>query len=129
VARQIAAPGELLDDCASNSPSPDMPRGQDLRRHPFSLSNHAEEDVFGINEAVMKRRRLPPRQLQHLLGSRRERDVTGWTSAERSGTGDRGAWSGSTSRPSRPNPVEDSGPECLLHSTADFFEIDADRSE
>ena len=107
-----------------------MPGGQDLRRDSFSLSNHAEEDVFGIDEAVMERQRLPPRQLQHLLGSRRERDMTGGRApAERSGTGDRGAWPGSASRPSRPNPLEGSGPECLLHSTADFVEVDPDRSE
>ena len=40
-----------------------MPRGQDLGGNSLPFPNHAEEDVFGVDEAVMKHQRLPPRKL------------------------------------------------------------------
>src|SRR5262249_6896237 len=40
------------------------------------LANEAEQDVLGADVVVPERERFAQRQLQHLLGTRRERDLT-----------------------------------------------------
>ncbi len=42
----------------------------------LALAYEAEENVFGADVVVAELQRLAQRQLEHLLGSRRERDVT-----------------------------------------------------
>jgi hypothetical protein len=48
---------------------------QDLRRDALALADQAEQDVLGADVVVAELQRLAQRQLQHLLGPRRERDV------------------------------------------------------
>ena len=50
---------------------------QDLRGHTFALTDQAEQDVLGGDVVVAELEGLAERQLQHLLGAGRERDVTG----------------------------------------------------
>ena len=46
-------------------------------RHAFVLAHQPEQDVLGADVVVAKRERLAQRQLEHLLGTRREGDLTG----------------------------------------------------
>ena len=48
---------------------------QHLRRDALALADQAEQDVLGADVVVAELQRLAQRQLQHLLGPRRERDV------------------------------------------------------
>ena len=50
---------------------------QDACRDSFVLAHQAEQDVLRADVVVAKRERLAQRQLEHLLGARRERDLTG----------------------------------------------------
>ena len=48
---------------------------QDARRDALVLADQAEQDVLGADVVVTQRERLAQRQLEHLLGARRERDL------------------------------------------------------
>ncbi len=50
---------------------------QDPRRHALVLANQAQQDVLGADVVVAQRERLAQRQLEDLLGARRERDLAG----------------------------------------------------
>ena len=47
-----------------------------LRGDALALADEAEEDVLGADVVVAELQRLAQRQLEHLLGARREGDVT-----------------------------------------------------
>jgi hypothetical protein len=49
---------------------------QHLGCHALALADEAEQDVLGADVVVPELERLTERQLEHLLGARRERDVT-----------------------------------------------------
>jgi len=51
---------------------------QHLRGHPVALAYEAKQDVLGADIAVAELQRLAQRELKHLLGPWRERDVPGW---------------------------------------------------
>ena len=46
-----------------------------LGGHALALADEAEEDVLGADVVVAELQRLAQRQLEHLLGARREGDV------------------------------------------------------
>jgi hypothetical protein len=50
---------------------------QDLGGDALALADQAEQDVLGADVVVAELQRLAQRQLEHLLGTRRERDVPG----------------------------------------------------
>jgi len=50
---------------------------QDPRRDAFVLAHEAEQDVLGADVVVAERERLAQRELQHLLRTRRERNLAG----------------------------------------------------
>ncbi len=50
---------------------------QDAGRDALVLAHEAEQDVLGADVVVSERQCLAQRQLQHLLGARRERDLAG----------------------------------------------------
>ena len=50
---------------------------QDLGGDALALADQAEEDVLGADVVVAELERLAQRQLEDLLGARRERDVPG----------------------------------------------------
>ena len=50
---------------------------QDARRDALVLAHEAEQDVLGADVVVAEAERLAQRQLEHLLGARRERDLAG----------------------------------------------------
>ena len=61
----------LLADPVQVRAQPD----QDLGGHAVALADQAEQDVLGADVVVVQLERLAQRQLQHLLGPRRERNV------------------------------------------------------
>ena len=126
------ASGELLAHGASNAPGRSAALGEDVGGHALALSNQAEQDVLGANEAMMERPRLVYGQLQHLLRPRSERRRRGRKHrADASGTARRAAPPGAPCWESleRPRPLQSPRTECLLYSAADFFEVDPDRPE
>ena len=48
-----------------------------LRAHTLTFSDQAEQDVLGADVVVPQLEGFPQRELEHLLGARRERDVAG----------------------------------------------------
>ena len=50
-------------------------RAHDLHGHALVLTDQAEQDVLGADVVVVEPQRLAERELQHLLGPWRERDV------------------------------------------------------
>ena len=50
---------------------------QDAGGDALVLTHQAEQDVLGADVVVAERERLAQRQLEHLLGARRERDLAG----------------------------------------------------
>ena len=50
---------------------------QHLSCHPFSFTNQAEEDVFRSDVIMAELEGLAKRELEDLLGARRERDMAG----------------------------------------------------
>ena len=50
---------------------------QHLGRHALPLAEQSQQDVLGTDVLMAELVRLPQRQLEHLLGPRRERDVPG----------------------------------------------------
>jgi hypothetical protein len=50
--------------------------GEDLRRDTGAFPLQGQEDVLGADVVVLELQRFPQRQLHHLLGALRERDVS-----------------------------------------------------
>ncbi len=67
--------GEQLDDRRADLVEIGAEVEQHLRRHTLALADEAEQDVLGADVVVAELQRLAQRQLEHLLGARRERDV------------------------------------------------------
>ena len=63
--------GDLLAHPVQVGPQPH----QHLRGHPVTLTDQAEQDVLSADVGVAELFRFTQRQLQHLLGPGRERDV------------------------------------------------------
>jgi len=87
--QEPAAPGRLIDEVASaraagqeldhllaNPVEVGAELLQDLSGDPFSFPDEPEQDVLGPDVVVAQLAGFPERELQHLLGPRRERDVT-----------------------------------------------------
>jgi hypothetical protein len=70
-------PGEHADDLVADLLGVGVEVEQDARRDALVLADEAEQDVLGADVVVAERQRLPQRQLEHLLGPRREGDLAG----------------------------------------------------
>ena len=68
---------EELDDLLADTRQVGAELHEHLGGDALALADEAEEDVLGTDVVVAELQRLPERQLQHLLGARRERDVPG----------------------------------------------------
>jgi len=68
--------GQQLDDLLTHPVQVRAQLDQDLRGHTVALANQAQHDVLGADVVVTELQRLAQRQLEHLLGPRRERDVS-----------------------------------------------------
>ena len=66
-----------LDDLLAHPVPVGAQPDQHLRGHPVALADEAEQDVLGADVVVAELQRLAQRQLEHLLGPGRERDVPG----------------------------------------------------
>ena len=69
--------GQHPDDFVSDLLGVGVEVEQDACRNPLVLADEPEQDVLGADVVVSQRQRLAQRQLQHLLGARSERDLTG----------------------------------------------------
>ena len=67
--------GQQLDHLLADPVEVGTQLDQDLRGDALALADQAEQDVLGADVVVAELQRLAQRQLQHLLGPRRERDV------------------------------------------------------
>jgi hypothetical protein len=70
-------PADELDDLLPDPVQVGAQLDQHLGGHAVALTDEAEQDVLGADVVVAELQRLPQRQLEHLLGPRRERDVPG----------------------------------------------------
>src|SRR5581483_6972302 len=70
-------PGEQLDDGLPNAVQVRAELLEDLGGDPLALADEAEQDVLGPDVVVAELEGLAKRELQDLLGPRRERDVAG----------------------------------------------------
>ena len=68
---------EQLDDLLADPVEVGAELLQDLGRDALALPDQAEQDVLGADVGVAELERLAERELEHLLGARRERDVAG----------------------------------------------------
>ena len=66
-----------LDDLLAHAVQVGAELHQHLRGHAVALADQAEQDVLGADVVVAELQRLAQRQLEYLLGPRRERDVPG----------------------------------------------------
>ena len=69
--------GEQLDDLLAHPVEVGAELDQHLGGDALALADQAEQDVLGADVVVAELQRLAQRQLEHLLGARRERDVPG----------------------------------------------------
>ena len=76
-ARATAGAGEHADDLVADLLGVGVEVEQDARRDALVLAHEAEQDVLGADVVVAKRKRLAQRELEHLLGPGRERDLAG----------------------------------------------------
>ncbi len=67
--------GEELDDLLAHAVEVGAELVEDLRGDALALADEAEQDVLGPDVVVAELQRLAQRQLEHLLGARREGDV------------------------------------------------------
>ncbi len=74
--RAAGGTGQHPHDFLTGAVGVDVQVVQDTGRHALALPHEAEEDVLGAYVVVAQRQRLAQRQLQHLLGARRERDLS-----------------------------------------------------
>ena len=68
---------EQLDDLLADPVEVGAELLQDLGGDALALADQAEQDVLGADVGVAELERLAQRELEHLLGARRERDVAG----------------------------------------------------
>ncbi len=68
--------GEQLNDLLAHAAEVRAELHEHLRGDAFALADQAEQDVLGPDVVVTELQRLAQRQLEHLLRSRREGDVT-----------------------------------------------------
>ena len=69
--------GEELDDLLAHAGEVGAELHEHLGGHALALPDEAEEDVLGADVVVAELERLAERELEDLLGPRRERDVPG----------------------------------------------------
>jgi hypothetical protein len=67
--------GQQLDDLLADPVEVGAELDQDLRGDALALADQAEQDVLGADVVVAELQRLAQRELEHLLGARREGDV------------------------------------------------------
>src|SRR6201999_2423327 len=72
-----AGTGEHPDDLVADLVRIRVEVEQDAGRDALVLAHQAEQDVLGADVVVAQAQRLAQRQLEHLLGARRERDLPG----------------------------------------------------
>ena len=72
-----AGAGEHPDDLVADLLGVGVEVEQDARGDALVLAHQAEQDVLGADVVVAERQRLAQRQLEDLLGARRERDLAG----------------------------------------------------
>ena len=72
-----AGAGEHADDLVADLLGVGVEVEQDAGGDALVLTHEAEQDVLGADVVVAERERLAQRQLEHLLGARRERDLAG----------------------------------------------------
>ena len=72
-----AGTGQHPDDLVADLLGVGVEVEQDARRDALVLAHQPEQDVLGADVVVAQAQRLAQRQLQHLLGARRERDLAG----------------------------------------------------
>ncbi len=75
--RLAVVPGEQLDDGRAHLLEIGAEVEQHLRGDALPFADEAEQDVLGADVVVAELEALSERQLKHLLGARRERDMTG----------------------------------------------------
>ena len=68
--------GEELDDLLAHARQVGAELHEHLRGDAFAFADQPEEDVLGADVVVAELECFAQRQLEHLLGARRERDVT-----------------------------------------------------
>ena len=76
----LAAPagaGEHADDLVADLLGVGVEVEQDARGDALVLAHEPEQDVLGADVVVAEAQRLAQRELEHLLGARRERDLPG----------------------------------------------------
>ena len=76
-ARRALVPGQQLDDLLAHAAEVGAELDEHLRGDALALADEAEQDVLGADVVVAELQRFAQRQLEHLLRTRRERDVTG----------------------------------------------------
>ena len=67
--------GQQLDDLLAHAAEVGAELDEHLRGDAFALADQAEQDVLGPDVVVAELQRFAQRQLEHLLGAGRERDV------------------------------------------------------
>ena len=72
-----AGAGEHADDLVADLLRVGVEVEQDAGGDALVLAHEPEQDVLGADVVVAERERLAQRQLEHLLGARRERDLAG----------------------------------------------------
>ena len=72
-----AGAGEHADDLVADLLGVGVEVEQDAGGDALVLAHEPEQDVLGADVVVTERERLAQRQLEHLLGARRERDLPG----------------------------------------------------
>ena len=70
-----AVAGEELDDLLAHARQIGAQLHEHLRGDTFALADEPEQDVLGADVVVTELQRLTQRELEDLLGARRERDV------------------------------------------------------
>ena len=72
-----AGTGQHADDLVADLLRVGVEVEQDAGRDALVLAHEAEQDVLGADVVVAEAERLAQRELEHLLGARRERDLAG----------------------------------------------------
>ena len=72
-----AGAGQHADDLVADLLGVGVEVEQDARGDALVLAHEAEQDVLGADVVVAEAQRLAQRELEHLLGARRERDLAG----------------------------------------------------
>ena len=75
--RRPPGPGQHADDLVADLLGVGVEVEQDAGGDALVLAHQAEQDVLGADVVVAEAQRLAQRELEHLLGARRERDLAG----------------------------------------------------